>query len=227
MASAFPSALRVASFVPSGPGTWIALAACATVPATLAVAVLRSAREGARTFASDDASLAAWSVGAWVLATFLALTALGAVLRATTHHHGLAGVTFGLVGLAMATFVALLVRRVAAIGRRAEPFTRAALLGTSLVALAVAALLVALRAARASDVAFPPDTSDALVDALAFAIATGFLSRPALMGSTWLARLGLPLALGVLGLGFALLARDAPLVEAIRAHAPWVKLLLL
>jgi hypothetical protein len=227
MASSFPSALRVASFVPSGPGTWIALAACATVPATIAIAILRSAREGARTFAGDDASLAAWSVGAWALATLLTLTVLGAVLRATTHHHGLAGVTFALVALAATTFVALVVRRVAAIGQRADPFRRAALLGTSLVGLGVAALLVALRAVRSNGVELPPATSDALVDALAFAIATGFLSRPGLMTSTWLGRVGLPLALGVLGLGLALLSRDASLVEAIRAHAPWVKLLLL
>jgi hypothetical protein len=227
MAASFPSALRVASFVPSGPGTWIALAACATVPATIAVALLRGARDGARRFAGEDASLAAWSVGSWVLATFLALTALGAVLRATTHHHGLAGVTFALMGLAVATFVALVVRRVAAIGRRAEPFNRAALLGASIVALGVAAMLVALRAMRASDVGLPPAAGDALIDALAFAIAAGFLSRPAMMTSTWLGRAGLPLAMGVLGLGLALLSRDPALVDAIRAHAPWVKLLLL
>jgi hypothetical protein len=48
-----------------------------------------------------------------------------------------------------------------------------------------------------------------------------------MMTSTWLGRAGLPLAMGVLGLGLALLSRDPALVDAIRAHAPWVKLLLL
>jgi hypothetical protein len=227
LASVFPSALRVASFVPSGLGPWLALAACATVPATIAVAVLRSAREGARAFAGDDASLAAWSVGAWALSTFLALTGLGAALRATTHHHGLAGVTFAFVGLGFASFLALIVRRVAAMARSADPFGRAALLGASIVALGAASLLVAVRAARAAgDLGLPLWAGDALVDALAFAIASGFLSRMSVTRTTWIARIGIPLALGVVGLGLALLSKDAPLVDAIRAHVPWVQLLL-
>jgi hypothetical protein len=227
MAGVFPCALRVAAAVPSGPGAWIALAACATVPAILAIAILRGAREGARAFAGDDASLAAWSVGAWALATFLALTVAGAGLRATTHHHGLAGVTFAFVGLAIAVFVALVVRRIAAIARALDPFGRAALLGASIVALCAASLLVAMRAAgSAEDLGLPPWAGDALVDALAFAIAAGFLSRPAMTKATWLARAGFPLALGVVGLGLALLSKDAALVEAIRTHAPWVKALL-
>jgi hypothetical protein len=231
MAGVFPGALRVAAAVPSGPGAWIALAACAAVPAILAVAVLRSAREGARAFAGDDASLAAWSVGAWALATFLGLTVAGAGLRATTHHHGLAGVTFAFVGLAIAVFVALVVRRIAAIARALDPFGRAALLGASIVALCAASLLVATRAARAAggaeDLGLPLWAGDALVDALAFAIATGFLSRPAMTRAIWLARAGFPLALGVVGLGLALLSKDAALVEAIRTHVPWVQALLI
>ncbi len=43
----------------------------------------------------------AWGIAVWAMTTFLALAAYGALLRATTHHHGLAGVTFALGGLTL------------------------------------------------------------------------------------------------------------------------------
>jgi len=216
-----PSALRVASGSHGAAVAWIALAACLTVPASIAVALLRSAREGVRSFAGQDMSLVAWSVITWVLASLLALTALGALLRATTHHHGLAGVTFAVVGLAFVFAAGLVVRRVGAIARDSDPFARAAILGASVVALVVALLLVALRVARAADdPTLTASTGDAFVDVLAFAIAVGLFSRPELARASWLARAGIPLALGVVALGLALLARDPSLAAGIRAHAP-------
>jgi hypothetical protein len=227
VACVMPGALRVAAAGASGAAAWVALAACATIPATIAVAVARGARDGARAIASDDAALAGWTVLAWLLATFIALSAFGALLRATTHHHALAGVTFALGGVAVAAFLALVVRRLAAIARGCDALMRSAILGTTIVALAAASLLVVLRAARSSgDLGLPSWTGDAVVDALAFAIATAFASRPAVTRAPWIARLGVPLALGVVGLGLALLTRDPTLVEAVRAHAPWLQVLL-
>ncbi len=216
-----PSALRVASESHGAAVAWIAIAACLTLPASIAIALLRSAREGVRSFAGQDMALAGWSVASWAITSFLALTALGALLRATTHHHGLAGVTFAMVGLAVVFGLGLVVRRVAAIARDSDPFTRAAVLGASLVALIVALLVVALRVARASDGAtLNAATGDMFVDVLAFAIAVGIFSRPELARASWLARAGIPLALGVVALGLALLARDPSLAAGIRAHAP-------
>jgi choline-sulfatase len=218
-----PAALRVASESHGAAVAWIALAACATVPASIAVALLRSAREGVRSFAGQDMSLAAWSVATWALASFLVLTALGGLLRATTHHHGLAGVTFAIAGLACVFVTALVVRRVGAVARDSDPFARAAILGASIVALVVALLLVALRVARASDGAtLTSSAGDTFVDLLAFAIAVGLFSRPELARASWLARAGVPLALGIVALGLALLTRDPSLAAGIRAHAPLV-----
>jgi len=216
-----PAALRIASESRGAAGAWIGLAACLTVPASVGVALLRGAREGMRAFATKEASLAAWSIACWTLASFLALTVLGALLRATTHHHGLAGVTFAIVGLALLFSIALTVRRVAAIARGADPFARAAILGASLVALVMAALLVLLRVAGApGGAALPGSSSDLLVDALAFLIAVGISSRPELLRLPALGRAGIPLALGVVALGAALLSRDPSLAAGIRAHAP-------
>jgi len=213
--------LRLASGSHGVAVVWLALAACLTVPASLAVALVRGARGGLRAFAREDGSVAAWSVVSWALSSLMALTALGALLRATTHHHGLAGVTFALVGLALALSIALAIRRIAAIARDSDPFARSALLGASLVALVVALLLVLFRAARVpDDAALTGATADTLIDSLAFAMAVGILSRPEITRAVWLARAGIPLALGVVALGLALLTRDPSLAAGIRAHAP-------
>jgi hypothetical protein len=216
-----PAALRMASESQGAAVAWIGLAACLTVPASLAVLLLRGARAGMRAFASDDPALTAWCLACWAIASLLVLTVLGAVLRATTHHHGLAGVTFALVGLVVLGAIAIALRRVAAIARASEPFARAAALGASLVTLVVALLLVALRVAKASDGAMLPGDSGALlVDGLAFLIAVGLCSRPELARVAWLAHAGIPLALGVVALGAALLTRDPALGAGIRTHAP-------
>jgi hypothetical protein len=209
-----PAALRMASESQGAAVAWIGLAACLTVPASLAVLLLRGARAGMRAFASDDPALTAWCLACWAIASLLVLTVLGAVLRATTHHHGLAGVTFALVGLVVLGAIAIALRRVAAIARASEPFARAAALGASL-------LLVALRVAKASEGAMLPGDSGALlVDGLAFLIAVGLCSRPELARVAWLAHAGIPLALGVVALGAALLTRDPALGAGIRTHAP-------
>ena len=63
-----------------------------------------------------------WGVATWAMATFLALASLGAFLRATTHHHGLAGVTFAIGGLAVGGALALVVRRLMQMARGADPW---------------------------------------------------------------------------------------------------------
>lgn len=212
-----PAAVRVAEAGGAPLRAWVALGACALVPMIALVAFARSAREGARTIAGPDAPLVTWGIATWAMTTFLALAAFGAVLRATTHHHGLAGVTFALGGLAIGAALALVTRRLMQMARGADPWGRAALLTGVVGTLLCAIVVVVIRVAHAGGT---EPLSGMLVDALAFVIAAGALSRQTFARVTWLALGGPPLALGLLALGWALLARDPALFEAIRLSAP-------
>src|SRR5258706_15175327 len=85
-----PAGMRVAPTVPGEVplDVWLTLAACAMPPAIVAVAILRGAREGLRAFGGPQASASAFGFVLWLFATFGVMVILGAVLRATTHHHG-------------------------------------------------------------------------------------------------------------------------------------------
>jgi hypothetical protein len=214
---AVPAATRVGPVAAGMLAAWITLGACAIVPLVGVVAFARAAREGARIVAGEDAPLVTWAAATWAMTTFLALAAWGAFLRAMTHHHGLAGVTFALGGLALAVLLALIARRIMHMARAADPWGRAALVASVVAVLVCALFIVLVRVIRAGGTEVPPA---AIIDALAFTIAAGALSRQTFVRVTWLAVSGFPLALGVLGLGWALLTREPPLLDAIRAHAP-------
>ena len=214
---AVPAAVRVAQ-AGAGPfRAWIALGACALGPMVALIAFARSAREGAKTITDGDAPLVSWGIAIWAMTTFLALAALGALLRATTHHHGLAGVAFAFGGLVVGGGLALVARRLMEMARGADPWGRAALVTSIAAALLCAIVGVVFRVARAggTDLA-----SSSLVDVLAFVVAAAALSRQTFARVTWLALGGPPLAAGMFGLGWALLGRDPALLEAIRLYAP-------
>jgi choline-sulfatase len=214
---AVPAATRVGPVAGGILSAWIALGASAILPLIAVVAFAQAAREGAKSVAGGDAPLVTWAAATWAMTTFLALAAWGALLRATTHHHGLAGVTFALGGLAIAAVLALLVRRMMQMARAAEPWWRAALVASVVLVLVGALFAVLIRVVRAGGTEVPPA---AVIDLLAFTIAAGALSRQTFARVTWLAVSGFPIALGVLGLGWALLTREPSLLDAIRAHAP-------
>jgi len=212
-----PAALRVASAA-SPLGAWLAIVACILVPAITAVAVVRGARDGWSAFEGADAGVDAAGVVAWTLATLIALAALGAGLRATTHHHGLAGVTFGITGAAVGAVIALFTRRAVSLTKRASPPARFIVLGGAFASLII---VVVTLAARLQAVApFSPRASALLVDAMAFAIAVTLLSKRTFTRATWLARAGVPLSLGLFALGFAVLSRSPAVAAAIAEHAP-------
>src|SRR5579859_864398 len=66
-----PGALRVAPAVPAEGlvNVWLALVACALVPAIACVVILRAAREGLRAFGGPGASATALGFVAWATAT--------------------------------------------------------------------------------------------------------------------------------------------------------------
>src|SRR5688572_22620589 len=99
--AAVPAALRVSSTLPDGPSmprVLVAIAGAFLVPMIAAIAIMRGARVGLRAFGGPEATARGMGLVAWLVVGFFVLAAFGAALRATTHHHPLAGVTFAIGG---------------------------------------------------------------------------------------------------------------------------------
>ena len=227
LAAALPAAMRVGSAA-GQEGTaraWTGLAAAALVPMVGAVVVLRGAREGLRAFGGPGADLRAYGVGLWGASLLVVLALYGSVLRATTHHHALAGVTFALGAVALAVGLALVTVRVVAILRSGPP---GAPLSPSLRGFAVGLAVFAFAAvgwiglrflhAASRDAASAP-AAGMVVDVLAFALAALFAARRSLVLRRAVAVVGPPVAVAIAALGFSAL-RDAPLRAAIDERAP-------
>ena len=193
-----PAALRVAKGIPSAGlfSVWAVLGAAALVPSVFLVAIFRGARRGGRSFLDGRAKthgIRLFTLGA--LGLPLVVT-FGAVLRAKTHHHALAGVTFA-VGItvallaifAFATRVSLLVE---ARGERAARWGFGVAFGLFLLAI----VWVGLKASGAGGPAM-----GAFLDTLALLLAAGFGSRRSFADLRPVAVVGPPLAAAMLALG--------------------------
>ncbi len=223
LACALPATLRVEDALVGGATAgrvWTALAASALGPMIAAVVVLRSAADGVRVLLGPGARWRAFGVALWLASLFVMLAVFGSTLRATTHHHALAGVTYAFGALALALGSALVSARVIAVLRRASYEMRHGATAF-LSAMAVAGLgWVALRFVRA--VAHDPSSSAAVatvVDVVAFAVAALLASGRALASNRPVALFGPTIALVVAVLGITTL-RDAPLRETVVTHAP-------
>jgi hypothetical protein len=233
LAGAVPATMRVASVAGDGAGparVWLALAAAALLPMLAAVWVLRGAREGLRAFAGPGAGLRAAGAGLWVASLLAGFTVFGSVLRAQTHQHALAGVTFAFGALAFSVASAVVCARLVAIARAAPALGRRVLV-LALVAAAVLALAyVGLRFLRAaSHDAASYGAAGTVVDVLAFALAAFFASHRSLRGHRAFAVVGPPVAVALVAVGI-LTIRSTPLLrdaigESAPAFAPVVELL--
>jgi hypothetical protein len=230
-----PATLRVAAASPEGAArVWIALGAAALVPMVGAVVVLRGAREGLRAFglrsqpeldvggagSNDAAERRAYGIVLWLASLLVLLSAFGSVLRATTHHHALAGVTYAIGALFLAIGSAIGCARVVAILAAASEGARRA--GGALLAVVTAAALawIAVRFLRAASAdAASASAAATVVDVLAFLLAAGFAARPSFSGRRALALVGPPVAVTVLVLGLVTLY-DGALRTAIDERAP-------
>jgi choline-sulfatase len=218
-----PAAMRVAPAVLDGPGgthVWLALATAALLPSVAAVVVLRSARVGLRAFAGPGLGLRIFGVVLWLSSLLVFLSLFGRVLRATTHHHGLAGVTFAMGALVAAVGSALVCGRIVAMARGAPEFGRRGLI----LLLSVGALLglgfVGVHFVRAaSQDAASYGAAGTVVDVLAFGLAVVLASSRALATRRVLAIVGPPVAVAVFALGFGTL-RETPVRDAIGERAP-------
>ncbi|HTQ44537.1 MAG TPA: hypothetical protein VMI75_17365 [Polyangiaceae bacterium] len=223
LACVVPAALRVASSDAGDVGrthAWIGLAAAALLPMLAAVVVLRGAREGLRAFAGAGAGLRLYVMTLWMAVLLVGLSLFGSVLRATTHHHGLAGVTFAFGALAFAVGDALVCVRVFNIARMMPEGGRRVLLVALGAAVGIVLLAVGVRFVRAAshdEVSYA--AAGTVVDVLAFALAALFASRRSLVSRRSIALVGPPIAVVVAAVGVAML-REAPLRAAIGERAP-------
>jgi hypothetical protein len=216
-----PAAMRASSEGEPGVGkALVALSACALVPMIASVVVLRGAREGLRAFAGPGAALRAYGVGLWLGTLLFGLSIFGSLLRATTHHHALAGVTYAFGALAFAVADALVCARVMAVARALPDRGRRVLLLALAVAVGILLFAVGVRFVRAaSSDAASYAAAGTVVDVLAFVLAALFASRARLAWRRPLALLGPPVAVIVAALGIVAL-RDAPVHDAVVDRAP-------
>jgi hypothetical protein len=178
--------------------------------------MFRRGREGLRLLAGERAIVLAAGVlwGCVLEAAFLSI--FGALLRAKTHHHGLAGVTFAIAALVSGIVVALLsVRGARMLAGLAPPAQR---FGLTLAAGAafLIVMLVAVRTSRAEGL----HTAAGLVDVLALAVASVIASGRFFANVRPLAIAGLPVTVIVLLVGLALVRTDVELQARIIENAP-------
>jgi hypothetical protein len=219
---AVPATMRVAT-VAADVGAlrvWLALSAASLLPMVVTVVVLRGAREGLRAFAGPGAGLRAVGVGLWLASLFVGLTLFGRVLRANTHQHALAGVTFAFGALLFACGAGVVCARLVVLAGGAPAFARRGLLLILAAAALLALAFVGVRFVRAaSHDSASYGAAGTVVDILAFALAAFFASHRALVARRILALVGPPLAVAVLALGVTIL-RDPPMHDAIDESAP-------
>jgi hypothetical protein len=217
-----PAASRVSGALSSASGlrVWLALAAAALGPMVAAIAVLRGAAESMRAFSGPGAALRGFGVGMWLASLLVTLTWFGSLLRATTHHHALAGVTYAFGALALAVGLGLVCARVVAILEGASLAARSLALGALGGAMAVAFVWMAVRFGRAAshDAASSAEVA-IVIDVLAFALCAMLASR-----RTWgtprpLALVGPPLAVVVLAMGISTW-QDVGLRQSVAEKAP-------
>ncbi|MBX3186152.1 MAG: hypothetical protein KF819_04015 [Labilithrix sp.] len=218
IASSLPAELRIGDggSVFRAFEQWLALAALLTPIGILAVAVFRRGRVGLKIVAGERAPLIAASLLWWAVLELGILSAFGAVLRAKTHHHGLAGVTFAIFALISGLVIGLLAVRGVRMLLRMPPSGHRVALGVAAGATFLAIVLVGVRTARAEGI----HTAGVLVDALALIVSSAIASTRVVAKQRLLAVIGVPVAAAILLLGLATVRAEPDLKELLSEAAP-------
>ncbi len=220
--AAIPTALRTSG---SGGGFFAALLVCAAVLLPIVAFAVLLSRAAARGFrqlvgAGSPRSTGLW-IALWVGVATPLLVGVGALLKATTHHRGLAGATFGALALLICAGSALVASRLVRLGRALvdrgyKPWIPAAV-GAVIAVLPL--FVVAAPLGRTGDDPGAMAVRSAIVDGAITVVATA-LAASLDLGERFLkiARLaGAPPALLVLVAGFARIESSPPLAKALRA----------
>jgi hypothetical protein len=216
--SALPAALRMGDEGSIGRALeqWVVLSALGIPIALAAVAVLQRARVGLRLLMGERAPLLAIGVLWWSVIELGLLSGFGAVLRKTTHHHALAGVTFAAFAMGSGALVGLFARRISAMLGRGGPNLQRVGLVIAGASAFVAVMLVGIRTSRAEGI----HTAAALVDVLALGVTSTIASSRLVTRSRYLAIAGVPAAVVILVIGLTTLRLDPKLSESLRETAP-------
>ncbi len=220
--SAVPTALRT-----SGAGgsllDGLLVGTAALLPVvTLSIVLLRAAGRGLRgVIGAGSGPTAALGIALWVGLALPALAALAGLLKALTHHRGLGGATFGVLGAFVVFGCALVARRMVEAGqglvaRGVRPLYVAA--GGAVVSV-VPLLVVAAWLYRASGGAGASSVGAALVD-LAIAVLATALVASIELGAQLLklsSMLGVPFAAVLMIAASARLESSPPLGRAVQA----------
>ena len=217
-----PAALRTAS---AGGGFFAALVVGMGVLLPVVLVALLLTRAAGRGFrqlvGTEPRRPVVLGLALWVALATPLLVGLGAFLKATTHHRGLAGATFGVLALAVVAGAALIAQRLVGLGstlvqRGVKPWIPA-LAGAALGVLPLISVAVPL--GHRGDDPGGPAVRAAILDgaivvvATALAAVTGLgaqLRRAARLG-------GVPVAVVVIVAGFARVESSPPLAQAMRA----------
>jgi hypothetical protein len=219
-----PALLRLegAAGVCSPFGAWAVLIAATVLPMSIFVLALRRARGGFLAFGKGKDGVPRMMLLGWIGSTFSALAFVGALLRARTHHHALAGVTFAISGLVFSLVLALVWARLAVLARRAPASGRGLMAAAIGVVLALAILGVRHGLTRESAAPLLTLQDVKLVDGLAFAVGALVASRRPFVNRGLLALIGPPLAAVVFVLGASSLRACPSLLDALAGQAPGV-----
>jgi len=205
-----PATARVSAMAPRATvAVWAALACVALGPMTAVVLAFRLSESSIREALRGSAAIRLFAVALSLMGLFVGLTIIASVLRATTHNHVLAGVTFACSALVVALFVLLsglrLMRLLEAAGR---PMRWFAVAGLSVLAATAAAWIVYRVVHAPTTDPNSVGAAGALVDVPLFGLCAFVASRRAvaeLPGLSLLALGGVPLAVAVISIGSPLL----------------------
>ncbi|WP_437637141.1 sulfatase [Sorangium sp. So ce854] len=223
--SAVPTALRTAGAGASFLDGLLVGTAVLLPLVTLALILSRAAGRGFRGIVGAGGErLAVLRVALWIGVAIPVLAALAALLKAVTHHRGLAGATFGVLGLAGVAAAALLTQRLVALGDRlAARGVKPWILAVAGAAIGVLPLVAAFAPLAASAGGGADDggaaVRAAIVDGAIALVATALVSSVDLSAAVGrVAGLaGVPLAALVLMTATARVESSPPLGQAVRA----------
>ena len=187
---AIPATVRIAAITVnlSWFKIWGSLAGSVLLPLLLLIAILRNAAHGWRALTRRHHRVRAGAFVWWGALLWFALSVVGAFLRKNTHHHALAGATFGVVGLILAVTIGVIVARTSFWFEDRTVIVQRAFLWSA-IAVAFFAVASTLRKLVMAD-----ENTALFLDALALLLTSAFAAQRAFSRIRALALAGPPLA---------------------------------